>query len=222
MTGTRPGRFITLDGPGGVGKSTTAGAVARLLAAHGEQVHSTKEPSGSPLGQFIRANADDYDGAALACLVVADRHHHLAREIVPRLTAGDTVVCDRYIASTLVVQALDGVPQRYLLDLNAGLRLPDLAVILTADPRAIAARIAERGATHRFNRDASFPAREVALYDRAAELLRAMGVPVLVLDTGAASPTVIAEQIASAAFGLGSVSNHLNSAPASTQGATPA
>lgn len=50
MTGTRPGRFITLDGPGGVGKSTTAAAVARLLTVYGEQVHATKEPSESPLG----------------------------------------------------------------------------------------------------------------------------------------------------------------------------
>lgn len=222
MTGTRPGRFITLDGPGGVGKSTTAAAVARLLTVYGEQVHATKEPSESPLGQFIRANADDYEGAALACLVVADRHHHLAQEIVPRLTAGVTVVCDRYIASTLVVQALDGVPQRYLLNLSAGLRIPDLAVILTADPRAIAARIAERGATHRFNRDPSFPARESALYDEAVDLLRAMGVPVLVLDTDTAPPAAIAEQIASAALSLGSVSTHLDSAPASTQGAAPA
>ncbi|MYY11075.1 dTMP kinase [Streptomyces sp. SID4919] len=222
MTGKPPGRFITLDGPGGVGKSTAVGAVARLLAAYGEQVHSTKEPSDLPLGQFIRANADDYDGAALACLVVADRHHHLAQEILPHLRAGVTVVCDRYIASTLVVQSLDGVPQRYLLDLNAGLRMPDLAVILTADPLALAARIAERGATHRFNRDVSFPAREVARYEDVAELLRGMSVPVLVLDTGAASPAAIAEQIASATLGLGNVSTHLGSAPASTQGATPA
>jgi dTMP kinase len=161
------------------------------------------------------------DGAALACLVVADRHHHLAKEVVPHLAAGITVVCDRYVASTLVVQALDGVPQDYLLALNSGLRMPDLAVILTADPRALAGRIAERGATHRFNRDPSFPARESALYGEAAELLRGMGVPVLVIDTGSATPKAVAEQITAAALGLGNV-HHLDSATAPTQGATPA
>ncbi|MFD7550679.1 dTMP kinase [Streptomyces sp. NPDC059816] len=215
MTGTRPGRFITLDGPGGVGKSTTTAAVARLLTVHGEQVHATREPSNSPLGTFIRQNADDYDGAALACLVVADRHHHLAKEVVPLLGAGTTVVCDRYVASTLVVQALDGVPQQYLLDLNAGLRMPDLAVILTADPHVLANRIAQRGATHRFNRDPSFPARESALYGEAAELLRGMGVPVLVIDTVRATPEETVERIATAALGLGNV-HHLDSAPSPT------
>lgn len=186
---TRPGRFITLDGPGGVGKSTTAAALERHLAARGEQVHTTTEPSRSELGQFVRAHADQYHGATLACLVAADRHDHLAREVVPRLDAGTTVVCDRYVASTLVVQHLDGVPQQYLLDLNAGMRMPDLAVILTATPRRIADRIAQRGATHRFNRDPDFPARETTLYDETVGILRGMGVSVLVVDTSSTPPT---------------------------------
>jgi dTMP kinase len=216
----RPGRFITVDGPGGVGKSTTVAALVQMLANCGEQVHATTEPSRSTLGQFIRENADDYSGAALACLVVADRHHHLAHEVVPRLESGITVVSDRYLASTLVVQALDGVPQQYLIDLNAGIRMPDLAVILNADPRSIVARIAARGATHRFNRAPDFPARESALYEEVVVMLRSMGVPVLVIDTGAAPTGVIAQQIAAhAATGLGSVAPHLESTR--TQGAPP-
>jgi dTMP kinase len=57
------------------------------------------------------------------------------------------------------LQALDGVPRQYLLDLNAGIRMPDLAVVLSAAPLSIATRIAARGATHRFNRAPDFPAR---------------------------------------------------------------
>lgn len=217
---SQPGRFITLDGPGGVGKSTTLAALERLLTGLGEQVHATTEPSHSELGRFVREHADRCQGATLACLVAADRHDHLAHEVIPRLDAGVTVVCDRYVASTLVVQRLDGVPQQYLLDLNAGMRMPDLSVILTADPRSIADRIARRGATHRFNRDASFPARETALYEEAVSILRGMGVPVLVVDTDTATPTAVAQQIATAALsGLDRVPRQLRSAP--RQGATP-
>jgi dTMP kinase len=220
MTAGRPGRFITIDGPGGVGKSTTVAALVQTLADRGEQVHATTEPSRSTLGRFIRENADDFSGAALACLVVADRHHHLAHEVVPRLESGITVVSDRYLASTLVVQALDGVPQQYLLDLNAGIRLPDLAVILSANPHSIAARIAARGATHRFNRAPDFPARESARYAEVVVILRGMGVPVLVVDTSTAPAGVIAERIAAyAPAGLGSVASDRQSTR--TQGAPP-
>lgn len=205
-----------MDSPGGAGKSTTVAALVRLLQVRGEQVHATTEPSRSRLGRFIREHADEYSGATLACLVVADRHHHLAAEIVPRLETGITVVCDRYVASTLVVQRLDGVPQQYLLDLNASVRMPDLAVILTADPRAIAARIDQRGATHRFNRDPSFPARETALYAEAVEILGDMNVPVLSVDTGTASPQDVAVSIAGRIGGTARVPQQ-----PPTQGATP-
>ncbi|HET9081520.1 MAG TPA: hypothetical protein VFO01_13555 [Trebonia sp.] len=57
---------------------------------------------------------------ALACLVAADRYHHLAAEIRPRLAAGH-VLCDRYLASTLVLQGRDGLPQSWLLALTSTL-----------------------------------------------------------------------------------------------------
>ncbi|MDJ0460411.1 hypothetical protein [Streptomyces sp. H27-C3] len=92
-------------------------------------------PSRSDLGAFTRSHADQITGRSLACLVAADRYDHLAREIEPQLDRGVTVVCDRYLASKL-----DGVDEDFLLALNAGVRLPDLSVILTADPAVITAR----------------------------------------------------------------------------------
>lgn len=194
----RTGRFVTLDGPGGVGKSTTVTTLAGLLRGLGAQVHTTAEPSSSALGRFTRTHADQIHGHALACLVAADRYEHLRTEIQPRLDRGDTVVCDRYLASTLVVQQLDGVPERFLLDLNADILLPDLAVILTADPQTIRRRLTERGAHHRFERDPEVPAREAGLYRHAEQILRGLGVPVLVVDTTHTTPSDAAEQIASA------------------------
>lgn len=209
------GRFITLDGPGGVGKSTTLGTLAELLRGFGSQVHTTAEPSTSALGQFTRFHADQIHGHALACLVAADRYEHICNEIQPHLDRGETVVCDRYLASTLVVQQLDSVSERFLLGLNADILLPDLAVILTADPQAIRRRLTERGAHHRFERDPGIPAREAALYLRAEQTMRGLGVPVLVVDTTQATPSNTAERIASALRAVpGSVATGRPTAPA--------
>ncbi|MBY8886611.1 dTMP kinase [Streptomyces sp. PTM05] len=191
------GCFVTLDGPGGVGKSTTLNAVCESLRRAGTPVRATTEPSTSALGQFTRAHADQIKGHALACLVAADRYEHIRDEIRPQLDRGNTVVCDRYLASTLVVQQLDGVPEQFLLDLNADILLPDLAVILTADASAIRQRLSQRGAHHRFERDPDVPAREAALYRRAERTVLGLGVPVLVIDTTNTTPSATAERIAS-------------------------
>lgn len=192
------GRLISLDGPGGVGKSTTLTTLADLLRQRGNLVHTTTEPSNSALGRFTRAHADQIHGHALACLVAADRYEHIRTEIRPHIDRGETVLCDRYLASTLVVQRLDGVPEGFLLDLNAEILLPDLSVILTATPQTIRHRLTARGAHHRFERDPEAPTREVELYGRAVQTLRGMGVPVLVVNTSDITPLDAATGIAAA------------------------
>lgn len=98
-----PGMLITIDGPGGVGKSTTAQLVAKALDDRAIPVHTTTEPTRTSLGEHIRAGTDTYRGMALACLVAGDRHHHLAAEILPvyvpdvavLLNADHPVIADR-------------------------------------------------------------------------------------------------------------------------------
>ncbi|MFC8076161.1 dTMP kinase [Streptomyces sp. NPDC057307] len=197
MTSAR-GRFITLDGPSGVGKTTTVHALTGELARRGQSVHRAVEPTTSVLGAFVREHFSHIRGHALACLVAADRYEHIEHEIEPRLGAGDTVVCDRYLASTLVMQQLDGVPVKFLLDLNAHVLMPDLAVILTASPSLIAERIAARGPRNRFHLDPTVPSREVDLYDEAAHTLMTAEVKVLIVNTEDATPTEVAVSIADA------------------------
>lgn len=192
------GQFITLDGPSGVGKSTTIQALCDELTRRDIVVRQTLEPTTSDLGRFISAHFSHIRGHALACLVAADRYEHVEHEIEPWLRAGDTVVTDRYLASTLVMQQLDGVPLKFLLDLNAHVLMPDLAVILTADPGLIAERIAARGPHNRFHRDPTAPGREVSLYDQTAQTLRSADVSALVVNTGTATPTEVAATIADA------------------------
>jgi dTMP kinase len=104
----RPGRFIVVDGPSGVGKSTVTTLLAQRLSAAGHDVLTTGEPSNGPIGELARGGTNDYRGLALACLVAADRYHHLAVQVHPALAAGRVVVCDRYVPSSLVLQHLDG------------------------------------------------------------------------------------------------------------------
>ena len=144
--GSHPGFFVPLDGMAGAGKTTTV----RLLGAHlhdlGYRVHTTAEPTRDHLGALARRETDRYRGTALACLIAADRYHHIETEIHPRLQRGQIVLCDRYVTSSYVLQQIDGVPLGFLEGLNAGADRSDLAVILLTAPEIAAARIAGRGA----------------------------------------------------------------------------
>lgn len=108
------------------------------------------------------------------------------------------MICDRYLASTLVLQARDGLAVSYLLALNEGIDLPDLAVILTADPEIITARLDQRGRHDRFERAPGAASTETAMFRDASATLTGLGVPVIQIDTGSLSPQQAALQIADA------------------------
>jgi dTMP kinase len=179
------GIFVSIDGPGGSGKSTVAAITAEILIGHGLSVHETTEPSRTPLGKLIRAGTDEYAGMALACLVAGDRHHHLAAEIRPALAAGQAVLCDRYVPSSLVLQRMDGISWDVIRRLNDGTDQPGLAVILNADPEVIAARLNARGGHSRFERQPGSSRTESRLYHDTARRLTAEGWPVCDVDVTA-------------------------------------
>ncbi|MFL6077953.1 MAG: dTMP kinase [Mycobacteriales bacterium] len=121
MTKLRPfssrqrGLFISVDGPSGAGKSTIVHHLAQMLVAEGEEVHVTAEPSTGAIGQLARDLTESITGHALACLYAADRYHHLDTEIDPHLDAGQIVITDRYVASSLVMQRFDGINPAFLV-----------------------------------------------------------------------------------------------------------
>ncbi|MFF4442409.1 dTMP kinase [Streptomyces sp. NPDC001621] len=199
MTEHRRGFFVSIDGPSGVGKSTTIRELHGLLAARGVPAQWTVEPPrGDFLGDFTRTHGGQLHGLALACLVAAARYRHIETTINPALGAGRLLVSDRYLASTLVLQRLDGVPLDFLLMLNDHAPKPDLAVILTAAPDTIADRITRAGITHRFRADPDAPAREVELYRDAANILEDLKSKVLVVDSTHIPPSEVARRIADA------------------------
>ncbi|MBS2548361.1 dTMP kinase [Catenulispora sp. NL8] len=191
------GLFIAFDGPGGAGKSTSLAAVqAHLESDRGVQVHATAEPTDTELGRLIRTGTDCYRGPALAHLVLADRHQHLDNEILPALAAGKIVLCDRWIASTLVLQALDGVEPGTLWKLNRHFPHPDLTVMVTARQAVRAKRLAERGTHSRFERDAELAVQEADLFAHTATFLRARRFNLYEVDTTDAAAEQVAAEVA--------------------------
>ncbi|MCX9192964.1 dTMP kinase [Carbonactinospora thermoautotrophica] len=190
---TRAGLLVTVDGPGGVGKSTAIAVLLDQLAAAGLPVYGTTEPSRAPAGELARNQTHIYHGRALAHLVAADRYHHLETEILPALARGEIVVCDRYLPSSLVFQRLDGLDIDTILRINEGVTPPDLAIILTAHPDVIQARLRARGSHSRFEDDPATTWHEVRLYHETADLLRNNGITVEVVDSSSLTPAQIAD-----------------------------
>jgi dTMP kinase len=147
------GRFITLEGGEGSGKSTQARLLAEALRANGQEVVLTREPGGTPGAEAIRAllvTGDDARWTAWseALLVTAARVDHVARVIRPALARGATVICDRFIDSTRAYQGAGrGLEDAALIDLhNEAVGLwPDVTVVLLFDEADGLKRAAARG-----------------------------------------------------------------------------
>lgn len=197
------GMFVSIDGPGGVGKSTVTALVAEELRAAGAAVCATREPSDTALGRLARNGTDDYRGLTMACLIAADRYAHLDSEIRPALARGEIVVCDRYVASSLVLQCLDGVGRDAVWELNRHADMPDLAVILNARAEVLDKRLTSRGAHSRYERAPGGPARECAAFREAARFLMAAGVRVVQCDASTDSPQDVARRVLAAVRDIG-------------------
>ena len=178
----RVGLFVSIDGPSGAGKTTIVRHLAQMLVAQGEHVTVTAEPSDGPIGKLASELTENVTGHALACLYAADRYHHVETEIRPLVQAGHIVVSDRYVASGLVIQRFDDVDPMFLWQLNEEVEIPDLAVILEADPDVITQRLSERGPHNRFQLTPGSSHAEAAYYREAKEQLVQAGFTVLAVD----------------------------------------
>jgi dTMP kinase len=135
------GRFITLEGPEGSGKSTAARHLADWLTTRGIRATVTAEPGGTRLGEEIRrlvlharTISDDLDPRADALLFAAGRAQHVAKKIRPALESGEWVVCARYLDSSLAYQGggygLDLATLRTLQAFATGDLKPDLTILI--------------------------------------------------------------------------------------------
>jgi dTMP kinase len=197
-TDTAPGLLVTVDGPNGSGKTSLIEAVLAHLDT-ARPVYGTRQPSPTPLGELIRSSELSFRGRALACLVAGDRHHQIDSEILPRLRAGEIVLCDHYVESSLVLQRLDGVDLDEVVALNRGILRPDLRIRLLADAAVLRTRLAARAAdaSRRFERAADGPERELAYYADADRMLTDdHGLPAAVYDTSGTETAELGAEVA--------------------------
>ncbi len=161
------GRFITLEGGEGAGKSTQTGLLAQALCDLGRPVLRTREPGGSPGSELLRGillgGTIEWSAQAETLLHFAARAEHVAKTIRPALAAGMWVVCDRFYDSTLAYQGYGQGADLDLIAAQIGLLglVPDLTLVLNVSAPVAAERLAGRGgASDRYERrDADFHAR---------------------------------------------------------------
>ena len=156
------GRFITVEGGEGVGKSTNLAFIEQCLRSRGVTVTVTREPGGTALGEALRQLLLSTEGetpVAMAELLMmfAARAQHLASVIEPALARGEWVLCDRFTDATYAYQGAGrGMSLSVIGTLESlvqGQRQPDLSVLLDVAPEIGMARAAARGDLDRFEQE---------------------------------------------------------------------
>jgi dTMP kinase len=147
------GKFITLEGGEGAGKSTQIARLGNWLRSRGREVVVTREPGGSPGAEMVRkllveGPSDRWDGPTEALLHFAARRDHLRVKVWPALKRGAWVISDRFADSTVAYQGYGHGVDRGLLnrlyDIAVGDFAPDLTIVLDVPVEAGLARAAAR------------------------------------------------------------------------------
>jgi dTMP kinase len=193
------GLFIAFEGGEGAGKSTQVALAAEWLRSLGRSVVETREPGGTPLGRQLRHLLLDPTAQltprAEALLYGADRAQHVETVIRPALAAGQIVLSDRYVDSTLAYQGAGrglGDDARVVTAWATGRLLPRLTVLLDLEPATGLARAGNRAAPDRFE------AASLAFHEAVRQGFRALAAAdpgrYLVLDA-TLDPSAVAARV---------------------------
>jgi dTMP kinase len=156
------GKFITIEGTEGVGKSTHLEFLAEYLRERGKTVVTTREPGGTACAEKIRDILLQSEQGTLSercelLLMFAARASHLDELILPALERGEWVVCDRFTDATYAYQGGGrGLPDTAIRELDkwvTGSLVPGLTILLDASLEITAERRQKRGLTDRFEKE---------------------------------------------------------------------
>ena len=196
------GRFISLEGGEGAGKSTQAARLAEVLAARGIETVVTREPGGSEGAEGVRAlllggDVARWSAHSETLLFAAARADHVEKRIRPALESGSWVICDRFIDSTRAYQGAQDIDDAAILALHAfgskGL-LPDRTLVLEIDHDEGGARAAQRdaGTLDRFGQRG--PAFHAAVAEHFRRIAEREGDRVRLIDASA-TPDVVTDRL---------------------------
>jgi dTMP kinase len=138
-----PGLFIDIEGLDGCGASTQVELVKKLLRAEKFACYTTKEPTDNVIGGLIRGALTgiyQLPPEALQLLFVADRSHHLERQIIPILNDGNILITDRFCWSTIAFGSVN-LNRNWLLQLHRYCFIPDLSFFLRISPKTSVKRL---------------------------------------------------------------------------------
>jgi len=144
------GRFITIEGPEGSGKTTVAKRLVTKLENEGYKVMYTREPGGVEIAEKIRniildVNNTNLDVRSEALLYAASRRQHLVEKVLPALEKDYVVICDRFVDSSLAYQGYArgiGIEEVYSINMFAiDNKWPDLTILLDIEPEVGLERI---------------------------------------------------------------------------------
>ena len=166
------GKFITVEGIEGVGKSTNVSHLTKAIEARGHAVISTREPGGTPMAERIREMLIEHGDEPMSdvaelLLMFASRSLHVNNVIVPALASGTWVVCDRFVDASrayqgggrgLPMEDIDQIARLVLGDLK-----PDVTILLDAPVEIGMSRADKRGVPDRFETE------RAAFFERVRE-----------------------------------------------------
>jgi dTMP kinase len=163
----KQGLFIVLEGVDGAGTTTQSHRLRETLQARGLTAQVTQEPSHGPVGLLLRlvlsrriivpqaGGSIPPSWSTLALMFAADRLDHLEAEVIPLLTAGVSVICDRYYHSSIAYQSCTGGSSardiQWIKEINSRARRPDLTIVLDVSPEVARERRRQRGNTELFD-----------------------------------------------------------------------
>ncbi len=145
------GKFITLEGIDGAGKSTHLGRLVEMLRQRGHRVTETREPGGTPLGEKLRTLllSEPMHLETEALLMFAARREHIAEVIEPALARGDWVVCDRFTDASFAYQGGGRGLEKSRLEMLErwvqGSLQPDLTLLFDVSPAIAQRRVSSMG-----------------------------------------------------------------------------